>query len=74
MDTDTFHRFDVDATVDRYASELLRARPHGPLVIAGFSYSGLLAYALAIRLRSVLDGQRGSGFIGTFLSSVFRDL
>jgi amino acid adenylation domain-containing protein len=54
MDTETFHRFDVDATVERYTAELLQADVRGPLVLAGFSYSGLLAYALALRLRHAI--------------------
>jgi pimeloyl-ACP methyl ester carboxylesterase len=54
IDTKTFHQFDVDATVDRYLSELLSARPEGPLVIAGFSYGGLLAFALTLKLQEVL--------------------
>ena len=52
LDTETFHRLDIDTTVDRYATELLRTGLQGPLVIVGFSYSGLLAFALALRLRS----------------------
>ncbi len=54
MDTETFHRFDVEATVERYAGELLQSGLEGPLAIAGFSYSGLLAYALALRLRQAI--------------------
>lgn len=54
-ETDTFHRFDVDATVDRYAAEFLRTRPQCPLVIVGFSYCGLLAYGLTLRLRRVFQ-------------------
>ncbi len=55
MQTDKFHRFDVDAMADLYAAELLRLHSRGPLVVAGFSYSGLLAYALTLRLRDALD-------------------
>jgi amino acid adenylation domain-containing protein len=55
MDTETFHRLDVDATVERYTAELLQADLTGPLAISGFSYSGLLAYALALRLRQAIS-------------------
>ena len=72
MDSDTFHRFDVDATVDCYANELLRARCQGPLVIAGFSYTGLLAYAARDPPADRTGRQSGSSVIGAFLSSVFR--
>jgi hypothetical protein len=51
MDTDVFSRLDIESTIDRYTEELLELRPRGPLIIAGFSYCGLLAYALAIALR-----------------------
>ncbi len=54
---DDFQRLDVDATADRYLAELLQSRPRGPLVIAGFSYGGLLAYALTLRLRGILEGR-----------------
>ena len=57
VDIDAFHRFDIDATVDHYAAELLGASPWGPLVIVGFSYTGLLAYALALRLRQLYEGR-----------------
>ena len=57
MQTDDFRRLDVDTTADLYAAELLRFRPRGPLVIAGFSYGGLLAYALTLRLRGMFAGR-----------------
>lgn len=41
---------EIEALADRYADELLAHRPDGPYVLAGYSFSGVMAYATAVRL------------------------
>ena len=57
MEPVRFHQFGIEGVVERYVTELLQARLQGPLVIVGYSYSGLVAYALATRLRQLLQDQ-----------------
>ena len=57
MEPVRFHQFGIEGVVERYVTELLKARLQGPLVIVGYSYSGLVAYALATRLRQLLQDQ-----------------
>ncbi|MDG2123711.1 MAG: alpha/beta fold hydrolase, partial [Verrucomicrobiales bacterium] len=43
--------YDIPKLVDIFIGELIEAVPRKPIVLFGFSYGGLLAYALACRLR-----------------------
>ncbi len=54
MDPVRFHRSGVKRAVRRYVDGILRLNPEGPLVVVGFSYGGLVAYALAERLQQCL--------------------
>ena len=55
MEPVRFHQFGIKWVVDRYVTELLQARLQGPLIIVGYSYSGLVAYALATSLGQLLQ-------------------
>ncbi|WP_041842395.1 amino acid adenylation domain-containing protein [Actinoplanes friuliensis] len=41
----------MDEMVDDYLTEIRRIQPHGPYRLAGWSFGGLSAHALAVRLR-----------------------
>nr|AGS49260.1 long-chain-fatty-acid--CoA ligase [uncultured bacterium esnapd1.2] len=42
----------MDEMVDDYLAEIRRIQPHGPYRLAGWSFGGLSAHALAVRLRA----------------------
>jgi amino acid adenylation domain-containing protein len=45
----------VEKVAARYLKEMRRIQPHGPYILYGFSYGGMLAYEMAMRLQD--DGQ-----------------
>jgi amino acid adenylation domain-containing protein len=63
------HRYDpstsVQEMVDELLPEILRVQPDGPYLLVGYSFGGLLAYALAGRLRDLRHEVRLVGLIDT---------
>lgn len=51
MDPVRFHRSGIGRAVRRFVDEIDRLDLHGPLVVAGFGYGGLVAFALAGHLQ-----------------------
>ncbi|NLU68793.1 non-ribosomal peptide synthetase [Streptomyces sp. HNM0574] len=43
----------VEEMAERYLAELRTVRPHGPYHLVGWSFGGLVAHALAVRLREL---------------------
>ncbi|HEY4457768.1 MAG TPA: amino acid adenylation domain-containing protein [Pseudonocardiaceae bacterium] len=58
----------LEDMVDRYLVELRTVRPHGPYALAGWSYGGNVAYAMALRLEE--DGEEIE-FLGPIDARVF---
>lgn len=42
----------VEPIADRYLEEILKARPRGPYVLAGYSVGGLMAFEVALRMQA----------------------
>jgi len=55
MEPERFHRFGIAGAVKRYMAELAALDLRGRQVIVGFSYGGLVAYALCARMRQLID-------------------
>lgn len=58
----------LEDMAERYLSELRQVRPHGPYSLAGWSYGGNVAYAMALRLEA--EGELVE-FIGAIDARVF---
>ena len=58
----------LEDMVDRYLVELRKVQPHGPYALAGWSYGGNVAYAMALRLEA--DGEEIE-FLGPIDARVF---
>jgi amino acid adenylation domain-containing protein len=58
----------LEDMAERYLTELRQARPHGPYALAGWSYGGNVAYAMALRLEA--EGEQIE-FLGAIDARVF---
>ncbi|WP_103343982.1 amino acid adenylation domain-containing protein [Amycolatopsis sp. CA-126428] len=58
----------LEDMVERYLAELRRVQPHGPYALAGWSYGGNVAYAMALRLEA--EGEEIE-FLGPIDARVF---
>jgi amino acid adenylation domain-containing protein len=61
----------VEEMVDELLPEILRVQPDGPYLMVGYSFGGLLAYALAGRLRDLGHEVRLVGLIDTMSPAEF---
>lgn len=53
--------FDFEALVSDAVAQIVRCRPTGPILLAGYSFGGVVAFAAATRLR---DAGHAVGFLG----------
>ncbi|GAB1317859.1 Thioesterase domain [Madurella fahalii] len=57
----------ISEAVDTYVSAIKNRQPHGPYVLAGYSYGGMLAFEMAKKLEAIAGlGEEGVKFLGSF--------